>query len=152
VAGSLDREPEVVAQLLQRLTRSGLADRVALVGALRGSALEEAYAAADLLVLPSHVETFGMVVSEALAHGVPVVASDVGGVPEALGDTGDGPPGLLVPAGRPDVLAAALRCWLTDPDERDRLRRRARRRRQDLSSWARTVEQVSAVLVGVRDA
>ena len=152
VAGALDREPAVVADLRQRLARSGLADRVALVGALRGSALEEAYAAADLLVLPSHVETFGMVVTEALAHGVPVVASNVGGVPEALGHTGDGPAGLLVPVGRPDVLAAALRSWLTDPDERDRLRRRARRRRQDLSSWGHTVEQVSAVLVGVRDA
>jgi glycosyltransferase involved in cell wall biosynthesis len=164
VAGSLDREPDVVADLRDRLTRSGLAGRVRLVGTLRDTDLEEAYAATDLLVLPSHVETYGMVVTEALAHGVPVVATAVGGVAEAMdgpdggtedgreGDRRSGPAGLLVPAGRPDALAEALRCWLVDGDLRERLRQGARQRRHDLSPWSRTAEQVSAVLGGVRDA
>ena len=121
-----------------------------LVGALHGADLEGAYAAADLLVLPSHVETYGMVVTEALAHGLPVVATAVGGLPEALGeDLGgpdDGRPGLLVPPGRPEELADTLRSWLTDGDLRERLRRRALRRRLRLSPWSRTVEDVSAVL------
>jgi glycosyltransferase involved in cell wall biosynthesis len=120
------------------------------VGPLGGADLEEAYAAADLLVLPSLVETYGMVVTEALARGVPVLATHVGGVPEALGEAGGGPPGLLVPAGRPDALAAALRSWLTDGDLRERLRRRAVARCETLVPWSDTVDHVSVVLDGVR--
>ncbi|WP_147067938.1 glycosyltransferase family 4 protein [Terrabacter aerolatus] len=152
VAGSLDREPELVARLRRQLSRAGLGGRVQLVGPLRGDDLERAYAASDLLVLPSRVETFGMVVTEALAHGLPVVASAVGGVPEAVGRTDEGPPGLLVPPGRPEALAHALRCWLGETDLRERLRGRARQRRRHLAPWSVTAQQVSAALVGVRDA
>lgn len=150
LAGALTREPALVDGLRRRLAASGLTDRVRLVGPLGGADLEEAYAAADLLVLPSLVETYGMVVTEALARGLPVLASHVGGVSEALGEAGDGPPGLLVPAGRPGALAAALRSWLTDGDLRERLRRRAVARCETLVPWSDTVDHVSAVLDGVR--
>jgi glycosyltransferase involved in cell wall biosynthesis len=92
-----------------------------------------------------------MVVTEALARGLPVVATDVGGVREALGETDDGLPGLLVPARHPEALAAALRSWLGDGDLRDRLRRRALGRRRTLPRWPETVEHVSAVLHRVAD-
>ena len=85
---------------------------------------------------------------------LPVVATAVGGrgSPEALGEAGrTGRPGLLVPPGRPEELADALRSWLTDGDLRERLRRRALRRRLRLSPWSRTVEDVSAVLGGAGD-
>ncbi|HET8595117.1 MAG TPA: glycosyltransferase family 4 protein [Intrasporangium sp.] len=150
LAGALTVEPAVVQGVRVRLAEAGLSDRVHLAGALTGAELEQAYAAADLVVLPSHVETYGMVVTEALAHGVPVVATAVGGVPEALGDTETGPPGMLVPAGRPDALAAALRSWLSDRDFRESLRERARKRRDALSPWSRTAEQISAVLAPVQ--
>ena len=58
----------------------GLGDRVRFPGPRTGPELDRTYAAADLLVLASHAETYGMVVTEALARGVPVVATDVGGV------------------------------------------------------------------------
>jgi glycosyltransferase involved in cell wall biosynthesis len=101
-----------------------------------------------LLVLASRSEAYGMVVTEALARGVPVVAADVGGVTEALGHGADGMrPGLLVPPGDPAALAGALRRWFDDPALRDRLRRAARERREVLPGWATTASAVAGVLV-----
>jgi glycosyltransferase involved in cell wall biosynthesis len=136
--GSLDREPEFV---------EGLRSHVSLVGPRTGADLDRSYAEADLLVLPSRAEAYGMVVTEALARGVPVVASDVGGVTEALG-RGDGRirPGLLVPPGDPAALAAALRRWLEDDELRARLRRAARERRETLPGWSATAALVGGVL------
>jgi len=72
-------------------------------------------------VLASRTETYGMVVVEALARGLPVIASDVGGLTEALGQAADGiRPGLLVPPGDPAQLGAALRAWLSDAELRER--------------------------------
>ncbi|CAN7229420.1 glycosyltransferase family 4 protein [Terrabacter sp. LjRoot27] len=146
LAGALTREPDVVDGVRRQLASCGLSDRVHLVGPRVGAGVERAYAAADLLVLPSHVETYGMVVTEALAHGVPVLATDVGGVREALGEVGGGLPGVLVPPSNPAALAVALRSWLTDPGLRERLRRNALARRDTLSSWSETAGHVSAVL------
>ncbi|WP_020142490.1 glycosyltransferase family 4 protein [Terracoccus sp. 273MFTsu3.1] len=146
LVGALTREPDVVDGLRRQLASAGLGDRAHLVGPRVGADLERTYAAADLLVLPSHVETYGMVVTEALARGIPVLATDVGGVREAFGPTGEELPGLLVPAASPEALAAALRSWLTDGALRDRLRRNALARRETLSSWSETTGHVSAVL------
>ncbi|MFL6127550.1 MAG: glycosyltransferase family 4 protein [Mycobacteriales bacterium] len=137
--GSLTRDPDFVARLPT--------DRLRLVGPLVGPQLDAAYAAADLLVLPSRGETYGMVVTEALARGIPVLATAVGGVPETLGHAPDGSvPGLLV---EPAALAGALRCWLTDADLRLRLRRSARARRATLTGWDVTARRVSTVLAAV---
>ncbi|HEX4717796.1 MAG TPA: glycosyltransferase family 4 protein, partial [Thermoleophilaceae bacterium] len=83
--GSLDRDPAFVGALRRRSFDSGLSDRVSFPGPRTGADLDRSYATADLLVLPSRAETYGMVVKEALARGLPVVATDVGGVTEALG-------------------------------------------------------------------
>ena len=100
--GSLDRDPAFVEGLRRRALDGGLDDRVHFPGPRTGADLDRSYAAADLMVLASRAETYGMVVTEALARGVPVVAADVGGVTEALGHGADGiRPGLLVPPGRP---------------------------------------------------
>lgn len=121
--------------------------RITTVGPLRAAVLAERYRAADLLVLPSRHETFGMVLTEALAYGVPVLASDVGGVREAVGRAPDGRvPGLLVPPGDPEALARTLRRWLTDPMLRAELRAAARARRATLSTWADTALAVESAL------
>jgi glycosyltransferase involved in cell wall biosynthesis len=148
--GSLVRDPAFAEGVRRRARDSGLRDRVRFPGARIGPELGRAYAAADLLVLPSRAETYGMVVTEALARGLPVLATEVGGVTEALGYGDDGTrPGLLVPPGDPAAIAASLRAWLEDAELRDRLRRAARTRRAKLRPWAATAAAVADVLAGV---
>ena len=148
--GSLDRAPAFADRVRRRAWEDELRDRVGFSGPRTGPGLDRAYDAADLLVLASHAETYGMVVTEALARGLPVLATEVGGVSEALGHGADGTrPGLLVPPGDPAALGAALRAWLEDAELRARLRRAARERRATLRPWAATASVVADVLAGV---
>jgi glycosyltransferase involved in cell wall biosynthesis len=147
LAGSLDRDPDFVEQLQTRITRLGYGHRVRLSGVLTGAPLSHAYATADLLVAPSRSETYGMTVTEALAHGLPVIATAVGGLPEALGSTADGTrPGQLIPPGDPAALAAALASWLGDERHRHRLRAAARQRRSTLHGWEQTTQEIANAL------
>ena len=130
-----------VGPVRERALADEVGDVLALEGPVTGRALEAAYAGADLLVLPSRTETYGMVAAEALARGLPVVASDVGGVREAL----DGA-GVLLPADDPAALADALRRWLTDPGHRRAQRTAALRRRATLTGWDETAGQVAAAV------
>jgi glycosyltransferase involved in cell wall biosynthesis len=147
LAGPLDRDPDFVDQLQAHITRLGYGNRVRLTGVLTGAALSHAYTTADLLVAPSRSETYGMTVTEALAHGLPVIAAAVGGLPEALGSNSDGTrPGQLVLPGDPDALAAALRGWLGDEPHRRRLRAAARQRRSTLHGWEQTTQAIANAL------
>jgi glycosyltransferase involved in cell wall biosynthesis len=147
IVGSLDRDRNFVGVLEQSAQKSGIADRVQFVGARTATDLDAAYAQADMLVLASRGETYGMVITEALARGLPVIATDVGGVPEALGTAGNGVrPGLLIPVDDPIALASALRRWLDDAAWRDHLRRVAAERRLSLSGWSTTSHRISRVL------
>ncbi|CAL9518147.1 D-inositol-3-phosphate glycosyltransferase [Actinosynnema sp. ALI-1.44] len=125
-----------------RESAGSCADRFEWTGPLAGDALERQYAAADLFVLASRAETYGMVVTEALARGIPVMAS---AVPDALG-TG----GLLLPGGDVPAWSAALRRWFEDADLRARLRAAAAARRAELSTWDETVTGVGVVLASLR--
>ena len=149
--GSLDRDRAFVEALRRRSHDLGLADRVCLAGTAIGVDLDRAYDAADAMVLASRAETYGMVVTEALARGLPVIATDVGGVTEALGHGADGiRPGLLVQPDDPTALASALRVWLGDAELRARLRQAARERRESLRGWSTTASTVAGVLTGVQ--
>jgi glycosyltransferase involved in cell wall biosynthesis len=146
--GSMERDPAFAETLKRRLLDDGLGNRVRFTGPRIRADLEGSYLSADLLVLPSRAETYGMVVTEALARGLPVVAADVGGVAEALGyGAGGVRPGLLVPPDEPAGLAAALRAWLGDAEVRLTWRRAARERRTSLSSgWSTTTSILARVL------
>lgn len=147
--GNVDRDSAFAARLGRRAAAAGLGDRFVLTGPRTGAALDTAYAEADLLVMASRAEPYGMVVTEALAHGLPVVAAEVGGLPEALGHASGGArPGLLVPPGDATALAAALRAWLGDDGLRGRLRRAARDRRASLAGWSVTTDALAGVLAG----
>jgi glycosyltransferase involved in cell wall biosynthesis len=151
--GSLDVDRSFADDVLQLAGSSGLAERVRFVGPRTGPALDAAYAAADVLVMASRAETYGMVATEALARGLPVIAAGVGGLPGALGGPDGGTcgalPGLLVSPEDPDALAAALRRWLGDGGLRRELREAAARRRTSLLDWSHTSRRVARVLDGV---
>jgi glycosyltransferase involved in cell wall biosynthesis len=147
LVGPLRRDPAYVAAVRRAIERHGLGERVRLTGPRTGAQLAKTYAAADLLVLPSRVESYGMVLTEALARGIPVLAAAVGGVPEALGHDPDGRvPGILVPPDDVTALAAALRRWLGDPALREGLHRSARERRGTLHGWEVTSRCLAGVL------
>ncbi|MEU6020136.1 glycosyltransferase family 4 protein [Micromonospora sp. NPDC048871] len=144
--GPLHREPDFVDRLRTRIATHRLGDRIRLTGPLTGDRLAAEYAAADLLVHPSRGETYAMVVTEALACGLPVLATAVGGLPDTLGRVAGERPGLLVPPEQPQALAEALRRWLEDPTLRERLRGAAARRRATLDDWTSTTARITTAL------
>jgi glycosyltransferase involved in cell wall biosynthesis len=148
--GTLDRDADFVAAIGRQVRGLGLDGRISFPGPRVGAALASMYAAADLMILASRAETYGMALTEALAHGLPVIASSVGGVPEAVGldDTGR-VPGILCPREDPIVFGQALRTWLSDPRLRSRLRQGARERRATLDGWDATVSTLADVLAEV---
>jgi glycosyltransferase involved in cell wall biosynthesis len=151
LTGPLDRAPQYVGQLRRRIDACGLSDRVRLAGARTGEDLAAAYDAADLLVLASHTETYGMVLTEALARGIPVLATEAGAVPGTVGKApGGGIPGILVPPGDAGALSDALRLWLTDPGIRSHLTTSARARRAWLQGWPESSRHMAGVLERLR--
>jgi glycosyltransferase involved in cell wall biosynthesis len=146
-AGAVDLDPTFFQRVVHQSEEQGIADRLRFAGPLADNDLNSLYAGSDVLLLASRKETYAMVVTEALARGLPVLAWSVGGVPEALGEAPDGMrPGLLVPAGDVEALAAAARAWLSDQALRRRLRRAAEERRLTLPPWSVTARRVADVL------
>ncbi|RRO16671.1 glycosyltransferase [Saccharopolyspora rhizosphaerae] len=133
--------PERDSEHARQLRAHGLGERIRVRGAMTPPELDDVYATADLLVQPSRAETYGMAVTEALARGIPVIAS---AVPDALGDGG-----LLLPPGDLDALTDALRRWSTDPGFREELRASALHRRTQLPTWEATAQQLASALTSL---
>ncbi len=141
--GSAVRDPDTAAHLFA--LAAPLGDRVVWHGEMDASALQAQYAAADVFVLASLHEGFGMVITEALAHGLPVVASDGG----ALAQTLPSGAGLQVPAGEVAPLRVALERMLTDAALRESLGAGARAAAGRLATWPQQAARFAAVLEGV---
>jgi glycosyltransferase involved in cell wall biosynthesis len=129
--GSAERSAPTASGLRAQAARLGLTDRIDWRGELPDDSLAAAFDAADLFVLPARHEGYGMAVAEALARGLPVVATRTGAVPELVGDGA----GLLVPPDDVDALTAALGRMLADPATRARHAAGAARVRERLPSW-----------------
>jgi glycosyltransferase involved in cell wall biosynthesis len=140
-ADGLAEDPE--AQRLLRLAeRFGVADRVRLVGAVPRSDMPALLRSADLVVCTPWYEPFGIVPLEAMASGVPVVASAAGGF---LDTVVDGATGMLVPPRRPDRLAAAMRKLLAEPFWREAYGTAGVDRARSRYSWDRSAAGTLAV-------
>jgi glycosyltransferase involved in cell wall biosynthesis len=115
IVGDLNRSPPTAHALADAIARRGLGDRIALLGAVAPEQLDTLYADADLFVLPSRFEGYGMAYAEAMAHGLPVVATRAGAIPDTV------PPqaGVLVPPEDVPALAAALRRLIEDRSARE---------------------------------
>ncbi|WP_298012491.1 glycosyltransferase [uncultured Castellaniella sp.] len=131
-------------RLQRQCAELGLGDRVRFLGARED--VPDLMRAADVFVLPSHYEGFGLVVAEAMASGAPVVATDAGGVAEVMDGTG-----FLVPAGDEDALLRALdSAFSLDESSRAAMAAAARRRAEDLDIertvdvWLRIYQEAPA--------
>ena len=145
-AGSLDRDPATVARVRAQIRDLGLEGRVSLLGDLDQSALAAQYDRADLFVLATRYEGYGMAVAEALARGLPVISTATGAIQDLVGDAG-----IIVSPGDLQALAAALSSVIGDPMLGATLRANACCRRGRLPTWdaaaaamARTLESRAA--------
>lgn len=141
-AGSLTRHPPTTALVRAAIHRLGLDDRVTLVGELEADRLDEYYERADLFVLATLQETYGMAVAEALARGLPVVSTTTGAIPRLVGLDA----GLLVPPGDAAAFAGVLQRVMEDDDLRARLAAGARRVRGRLPDWEHAADAMAAAL------
>jgi glycosyltransferase involved in cell wall biosynthesis len=143
--GSPQHDLATAAQLHQASIDLVLADRVQWHGALEEHALASHYNAADLFVLPSFYEGYGMVIAEALAHGLPVITTTGG----ALARTLPRAAGLHVPPGDVDALRHALAQLIGDADLRARYAEGARAAGDRLPTWNDAAARFATVLEGV---
>lgn len=143
LAGSLGQSPETVSEVLDRVKRHALEQRIRLDGELTANALDSVYRQTDLFVLASRFEGFGMVVTEALAYGLPLVTTTGG----ALRDTVPEKAALTVNPDDTEALASALRRVLTDGNLFHSLKAGATDARRRLPSWQSCAADFQQVLL-----
>jgi glycosyltransferase involved in cell wall biosynthesis len=141
-AGSLTLHPPTAAALLQQLRELDLAGRVSLAGDLDAAALAAAYDRADIFVLATRHEGYGMAVAEAVAHGLPVVSTATGAIAELVDSTS----GAIVPMDDAEALAEALEPLISDDGARARAMAGARVRRATLPRWAESAQAMAHAL------
>ena len=130
--------PAFADALRDQVRSAAVADRMTLAGTVPSGEMRAQYDEADVFVLPSRFETCSMATREAMARGLPVVAYEVGGLPDNFGNA-SGPStalaGRLVPPDRPNALTDALRDLLTDSARRTRMGQAARERSRAFPTW-----------------
>ena len=134
-------------QLRQHAQELGLAGQVRLLGYVRGKPLAALYRAADVVVVPSLYEPFGLVALEAMVSGTPVVAADAGGLAALVRDQQTG---LKVPPNDPRALAGGILRLLTDHDLASGLAANARRMAMKQYSWTDVAKRTLALYQGLQ--
>lgn len=142
IAGDLTRDERSGAQLKQDIVRFGFQKRVYALGVVDEDQLDRLYQSADVFVLASLFEGYGMAYAEALARGLPVIGTTGGAIPDTVPEGA----GLLVPPGDVGSLTTALRKVMQDGDCRMRLSQGARVAAEQQPTWEQSVERFQAIL------
>jgi glycosyltransferase involved in cell wall biosynthesis len=142
IAGDRGRDPATSHAIDREIAINGLADRITMLGAVSSERLSTLYSSADLMVLPSRFEGFGMVYAEAIAHGLPVLGTTAGAIPEAVPEGA----GVLVAPDDLPMLTSTLRRLLENADERSRLAAGARAAARKLPTWQQAGRQFAQAL------
>lgn len=146
IVGDRTRDFKAVARLDSDIARHALGNRISAVGAVPQHQLAALYAEADVFVLASHFEGYGMAYAEAVAHGLPVIGTAAGAIPETV------PPeaSLLVRPGDVSALACALRQVIGDKDARRRMASGSRAAAARLPTWRQSAEIFARALESLR--
>ena len=142
IAGDRSRDPATAARIEADVARYGLSDRVALLGALPSERLSQLYSEADLFVLASHYEGYGMAYAEAIAHGLPVIGTTAGAIPDTVPQGA----GVLVAPNDVGALALALHRLIKNAGERQRMAEAARAAARQLPTWREQAQLFAGVL------
>ncbi|MCB1506724.1 MAG: glycosyltransferase family 4 protein [Hyphomicrobiaceae bacterium] len=146
IAGALDRDEQAVKALKANIDAAGLGDQITLAGTVVPATLSRFYESADLFVMPSLHEGYGMVLAEAMAHGLAIVCTTGGAAGETVPDAA----AIKVPPGDVDALARAIATVLDDNKLRKSLRKASWETGRTLPTWNETARRVAAALVGIR--
>ena len=146
IAGDRTRSAAAVTALDAAVQRHGLADRIDLAGAVDEARLAALYARADLFVLPSRFEGYGMAFAEAIAHGLPVIGTPAGAIP----DTVPHGAGRLVPPDDAAALADALRHLIANDAAREKLAVAARAAVARLPTWRQSAQEFARAIEAVQ--
>jgi len=144
IAGSLDRAPETVATVRRQIEDHALTGRIEMIGEVADPT--PLYEMADIFVLPSRYEGYGMAIAEALAYGIPVVATRVGAIPEVVPDGA----GILVPIDDPAALAGGLRKLIESPSVRKQYADEAALTAIHFATWPETAARIASALDAIQ--
>jgi len=142
IAGDRTRDVVAAEELDAAIAANGLGDRIEVLGALPAEGIAALYAGADLFVLASRFEGYGMAYAEALAHGLPVVGTTAGAIPDTV------PPdaGVLVEPNDVKALTRTLRMLIENPKERQWLASGARAAGEKLPTWEESAKLLSGAI------
>jgi glycosyltransferase involved in cell wall biosynthesis len=145
IAGNLRADPEAAAALEKDIARFRLGARITLLGAVPQTRLAELYANADVFVLASRFEGYGIAYAEAIARGLPVIGTTAGAIP----DTVPADAGILVSPNDELALARALHRVIAEPDERAKLAARAHKAATQLPDWRDSAKILAHVIESI---
>ena len=141
IVGSLDKEPEFSRKIINYSYKK-LKDKVIFHGRVNDNKLAEIYGNTHIFVFPSLWEGFGMVIIEAMVHGLPIIASNIGPIPYLIKD---GINGLLVNPGNPRLLARAIKKYIDNPNLIKKIGNINRKHAKNFD-WSKTLRKIKKFL------